>query len=53
MFGEQAAIRARFIGSRKPQLGAMPRGKPVCGKPQSILPEEYALFAMHNISINA
>jgi hypothetical protein len=29
MFGEQAAIRARFIGNRKP----MPGGKPVCGKP--------------------
>ena len=44
MLNEQAAIRARFIGSRKPQLGAMPGGKPICGKPQSILRQEYALF---------
>jgi hypothetical protein len=46
-------MRARFIGSRKPRLGAMPGGKPICGKPQSILRQEYALFLMHNISINA
>ena len=47
MFGEQAAIRARFISNRKP----MPRGKPVSGEPQSDPPEKYDLILMHNISI--
>jgi hypothetical protein len=32
VIGEQAAIAARFIGSREPPTG----GKPVGGKPQSI-----------------
>jgi hypothetical protein len=46
--GEQAAIAARFIGSREPPTGA----KPIGGKPQSILPGSIG-FQMHNIIIYA
>ena len=49
MFGEQAAIRARFIGKRN----SRPGGKPVCGKPRNQILRRNTTSLMHNIPVNA